>query len=116
MPKNSDLQGGLFANEADLPKESNKPRTPIFRHNFVRSGVEEVAARPLAQLQAENEKRATANETQEAHFEVQSSETDFSVPLSARMRPRTLDEYVGQKHLVGPGRVLRRLLESGSLP
>ena len=32
-------------------------------------------------------------------------------PLAARLRPQTLDEVVGQKHLVGPGRPLRRLVE-----
>jgi putative ATPase len=36
-------------------------------------------------------------------------------PLADRMRPRTLDEVVGQEHLVGVGRVLRRALESGEL-
>ena len=36
-------------------------------------------------------------------------------PLADRMRPRTLDEVVGQSHLVGPGKVLRRSLEAGSL-
>ena len=33
-------------------------------------------------------------------------------PLAARMRPRTLDEYVGQEHLIGPGRLLRRAIEA----
>lgn len=33
-------------------------------------------------------------------------------PLAARMRPQTLDEIVGQDHLIGPGRPLRRLIES----
>ncbi len=33
-------------------------------------------------------------------------------PLAERMRPRTLDEYVGQKHLVGQGSVLRKMIES----
>ncbi|TAM77436.1 replication-associated recombination protein A [bacterium] len=37
-------------------------------------------------------------------------------PLAARMRPRTLDEYVGQHHLVGEGRVLRRAIESDDVP
>lgn len=37
---------------------------------------------------------------------------DRSQPLAARLRPRTLEEYVGQKHLLGPGKVLRRLIES----
>ncbi|MBO6047928.1 MAG: replication-associated recombination protein A [Erysipelotrichaceae bacterium] len=33
-------------------------------------------------------------------------------PLASRLRPETLDEFVGQKHLVGEGRILRRLIES----
>src|ERR1700712_5145163 len=37
-------------------------------------------------------------------------------PLAERMRPKTLDDYVGQKHLVGPGAVLRKAIHSGSLP
>src|SRR6266571_1208637 len=38
------------------------------------------------------------------------------VPLAARMRPRTPAEFVGQTHLVGPGRALTKLTEKGSLP
>jgi putative ATPase len=36
-------------------------------------------------------------------------------PLAARMRPRTFDEFVGQTHLIGPGRALSRLVEKGAL-
>ena len=36
-------------------------------------------------------------------------------PLPERMRPRSLDDYVGQRHLVGPGCILRNMIESGSL-
>src|SRR6266851_2139418 len=36
-----------------------------------------------------------------------------AAPLADRMRPRTLAEFVGQQHLVGEGRVLRRLIEGG---
>ncbi|MCR5408912.1 MAG: replication-associated recombination protein A [Bacteroidales bacterium] len=36
-------------------------------------------------------------------------------PLPERLRPRTLDQYVGQRHLVGEGCVLRRMIESGNL-
>ncbi len=36
-------------------------------------------------------------------------------PLAARMRPRTLDEYVGQEHIVGPGKLLRRAIEADRL-
>lgn len=38
-----------------------------------------------------------------------------SQPLAARLRPRTLEEFVGQKHLVGEGGVLRRLIESDNI-
>ena len=37
-------------------------------------------------------------------------------PLAERMRPATLDDYVGQQHLVGEGAILRRAIESGNLP
>jgi putative ATPase len=39
-----------------------------------------------------------------------------SSPLAERLRPRTLDEVVGQQHLVGPGKVLRTLIENDSVP
>src|SRR6059058_2387832 len=36
-------------------------------------------------------------------------------PLAVRMRPRTLDEFVGQRHFLGPGKLLRRMLEADRL-
>jgi putative ATPase len=36
-------------------------------------------------------------------------------PLAVRMRPRTLDEFVGQEHFLGPGKLLRRMLEADRL-
>ena len=42
-------------------------------------------------------------------FEASDRETQ---PLAARLRPQTLEEFVGQKHLIGEGKVLRRLIES----
>lgn len=38
---------------------------------------------------------------------------EFQMPLAARMRPATLDEYVGQEHLLAPGTALRQVLENG---
>ncbi len=38
-----------------------------------------------------------------------------SAPLASRLRPETLDEYVGQKHLVGKGRILRQLIEKDQI-
>ena len=40
-------------------------------------------------------------------------DTEPFAPLAARMRPRTLDEYTGQAHLVGEGKPLRKMLEAG---
>src|SRR5688572_17179997 len=37
-------------------------------------------------------------------------------PLAARMRPRTLDEILGQEHILGPGRTLRKAIEADRVP
>lgn len=42
-------------------------------------------------------------------------EDTASQPLASRLRPQTLDEYCGQKHLLGEGKILRRLIESDSV-
>lgn len=43
-------------------------------------------------------------------------ENDKNQPLASRLRPRTLDEFVGQSHLIGEGRVLRKLIENDNIP
>ena len=43
------------------------------------------------------------------------SKKSLSQPLAARMRPKTLDEFVGQTHLLGPGQLLRRVIEADRL-
>jgi putative ATPase len=40
---------------------------------------------------------------------------DQEAPLAARMRPHTLDDFVGQEHIVGPGRLLRRAIQADQL-
>jgi len=42
--------------------------------------------------------------------------THASAPLAARMRPRTLEEFVGQEHILAPGKLLRRAIEADRLP
>src|SRR5262249_1575541 len=42
-------------------------------------------------------------------------EIDPNAPLAQRMRPRTLDEYAGQEHILGPGKLLRRAIEADRL-
>lgn len=39
----------------------------------------------------------------------------MNIPLAERMRPKTLDDYIGQKHLVGPDAVLRKMIDSGKI-
>ena len=36
-------------------------------------------------------------------------------PLAERLRPRTLDDYIGQQHLVGQGAVLRKMIDAGRI-
>jgi putative ATPase len=49
-------------------------------------------------------------------FDAESGGGKVREPLAARMRPRTLDEYAGQQQIIGPGRALRRAIESDQLP
>ena len=39
-----------------------------------------------------------------------------NIPLAERLRPQSLEEYIGQKHLVGEGAILRKAIESGNIP
>lgn len=45
-----------------------------------------------------------------------STEPDKNAPLAERLRPRTLDDYVGQQHLLGPGKALRTAIERDRIP
>jgi len=47
---------------------------------------------------------------------IASAAVNASAPLAARMRPRTLEEFVGQEHILGPGKLLRRAIEADRLP
>jgi putative ATPase len=49
-------------------------------------------------------------------FDAFAPESAAEAPLAARMRPRTLDEFVGQSELLGPGRALRRAIEHDAVP
>ena len=44
------------------------------------------------------------------------TQADASAPLASRMRPRSLDEFVGQEHILAPGKLLRRAIEADRLP
>ena len=51
----------------------------------------------------------------DAEKEPELEPTDRNAPLAARMRPRTLDDYVGQDHLLAPGKALRNLIEKDEI-
>ena len=44
------------------------------------------------------------------------TKTDSAAPLASRMRPRSLEEFVGQEHILAPGKLLRRAIEADCLP
>jgi putative ATPase len=48
-------------------------------------------------------------------FDQATRQSQEEQPLAARMRPRTLDEFVGQEHILGPGRLLRRAIQADQL-
>jgi len=52
----------------------------------------------------------------QASEETDAEAVNASAPLAARMRPRTLEEFVGQEHILGPGKLLRRAIEADRLP
>ena len=49
-----------------------------------------------------------------SHFSV-TLQSNMSQPLAERLRPRTLDDYIGQQHLVGEGAVLRKMIDAGRI-
>src|SRR5207249_2502881 len=68
------------------------------------------ACRPRGKPMPKHETRSLFGEPDEGH------EIPFApnAPLAERMRPRSLEEFVGQEHLIGAGSVLRRLIEGGN--
>ncbi|MGI8436052.1 MAG: replication-associated recombination protein A [Chthoniobacterales bacterium] len=48
--------------------------------------------------------------------EISEAKADPNAPLAARMRPRSLEEFVGQQHILAPGKLLRRAIEADRLP
>ena len=53
------------------------------------------------------------NEPSSSQNRVNESQENYHQPLATRMRPQSLEEFEGQKHLVGDGKMLRRMIESG---
>jgi putative ATPase len=60
------------------------------------------------------ERRSTSLFPEMTEVSSMNAASSTAAPLADRMRPRTLDEFVGQEQLVGEGRVLRRLIEGGT--
>src|SRR5690349_551885 len=49
-------------------------------------------------------------------LDIDSAAANKAAPLATRMRPRSLDEFVGQEHILAPGKLLRRAIEADRLP
>ena len=61
--------------------------------------------------------RAVISHVQDLFDEAQDIEAaNTAAPLATRMRPRSLEEFVGQEHILGPGKLLRRAIEADRLP
>ncbi|MCE5340219.1 MAG: replication-associated recombination protein A [Planctomycetaceae bacterium] len=58
---------------------------------------------------------AQPRKTESLFSEVEKAQLQSNAPLAARMRPRNLDEFAGQKDFIGQGKLLRRMLDAGSL-
>ena len=103
------------------PRAGNQPaRTPSIAGPAVRPGVmietpqQRPATRPGgrsrgARLMPRQETRSLFGDPDDAREDA----AKVDAPLAERMRPRTLEEFVGQAHLVGAGRLIRRLIEDG---
>ena len=50
------------------------------------------------------------------HYQLKKGVIKMNVPLAEKIRPKTLDDVVGQQHLLGQGKPLRRIIESGKIP
>src|SRR5438132_7150210 len=74
------------------PGLANRQRALECRHVIDRADAEEALIDLFKDIYATNRRRAQ--------------------PLAARMRPQTLDEVVGQEHFLGPGKMLRRMLQA----
>jgi putative ATPase len=64
-----------------------------------------------------HQERAVISSVQDLFEEAQEIETEnTAAPLATRMRPRSLEEFVGQEHILAPGKLLRRAIEADRLP
>ncbi len=64
-----------------------------------------------------HQERTVFSFVQDLFEEAQETETtNTAAPLATRMRPRSLEEFVGQEHILGPGKLLRRAIEADRLP
>ena len=84
---------------------------------FVKLAPADVVNEHISRLGLEGEFLFAPNSQDQTTFDVERSiPPEVNVePLAARMRPRTLDDFVGQEHILGPGRLLRRLIESDQI-
>src|SRR5437762_3524430 len=72
--------------------------------------------RAQAEMRCGNGGRAIFSAVHDLFDEQDVSSADTGAPLATRMRPGSLEEFVGQEHILGPGKLLRRAIEADRLP
>ena len=103
-----DMNGPNFVPSNVLcSRDTSKPRHPNSRSRGGRS----CSLIGLSERTAENKRMDDLFGASDA----EETGVDPGAPLAARMRPRSLDEYLGQQHILGPGKLLRRAIESDRL-
>src|SRR5271157_4434760 len=88
------------------------PEKLLGRHSAGSLHQEEAEGGPRLRLRAEVSSRRGAAPVRRELMDLFSSTPGAPAPLAFRMRPRTLDEFVGQEHIVGKGRLLRRVIQA----
>ena len=107
------LQRAVMSGAGEREEGRGKKKTEKRGEDEGRRGKKEEEER-----REKTEERRPAGDTIEMIMDLSPSEKTESrekVPLAERMRPRRLDEFIGQDHLLGPGKFLRRMLEGGRI-
>lgn len=101
----------LDEDESDKEKKMEVKR-PKPENSDLDAGVPKVEPAPVRKPEITPEKQKQMDKAEEARI----LRTQVHMPLSERLRPKTLDDYIGQKHLLGPEGIIRGFIETDQVP
>lgn len=121
-PKESKRSFGVFSqNNLSPTVESKKfkktstnaksPSTSAAKKDFLYSKTENFLHAPKKEKEHSNE-TSTDSETRDPVH----SDKDDSIPLAEKMRPTSIDEYIGQDHVIGKDAIIRKILDKNEIP